>query len=178
TLLHTGSMSPAPIASALSAEGIEVLMVRSPRDLVVAEGATAFVLDPPARSTFVTQSLRRFVDSGGAVVALGAPDETDVPGTLASDLLAAWVPSPHGTRQLLIALRTAYREAAAVTEAGRARQEAASRTKEVVDLTRIGVALATERDYNTLLDMILSQARQITSSDAGSLYLVETTETE
>ncbi|MBI4503248.1 MAG: GAF domain-containing protein [Gemmatimonadetes bacterium] len=176
TLLHTGSMSPAPIAEALTAEGVEVLIVRSPRDLVVGEDATAFVLDPAARATFDPQHLRSFVDSGGAIVALGAPDEIDVPSSVPSDLLAAWLPHPYGTRHLLLALHTTYREAAVVTEAGRARQEAASRTKEVVDLTRIGVALATERDYNTLLDMILSQARQITSSDAGSLYLVETTE--
>ena len=159
TLLHTGSVSPAPIAEALAAEGIEILIVRAPKDLVVSEGATAFVLDPPARSLFTAEHLRGFVDSGGAVVALGGPDETDVPASLPAELMAAWLPHPAGPRQLLLALRTAYREAAAVTEAGRARQEAASRTKEVAELTRIGVALATERDYNTLLDMILLQAR-------------------
>src|SRR5207237_1921829 len=38
----------------------------------------------------------------------------------------------------------------------------------------IGVALGTERDVKSLLDLILTQARRITSSDAGSLYLVET----
>src|SRR5206468_1815601 len=32
----------------------------------------------------------------------------------------------------------------------------------------------TERDVKSLLDLILTQARRITSSDAGSLYLVET----
>src|SRR6202008_4718811 len=115
-------------------------------------------------------------DSGGAIVALATAGETDVPPNLPSELFAAWLPYPHGQRQLLLAVRTAYREAAAVTEAGRARQEAANRTREVAELTRIGVALATERDYNTLLEMILLQARQITNSDAGSLYLVETTE--
>ena len=40
TLLHTGSMSPAPIAEALAAEQVETLIVRSPRDLVVSDGAT------------------------------------------------------------------------------------------------------------------------------------------
>ncbi|MBI4421602.1 MAG: GAF domain-containing protein [Gemmatimonadetes bacterium] len=178
TLLHTGSMSPAPIASALAAEGVEALIVRSPKDLVVGGGATAFVLDPPSRTVFTTPHLRSFVDSGGAVMALAGPNEAEPPKGLPEELLSAWVPYPYGARQLLIALRTAYREGAAVLEAGRARQEAANRTKEVAELTRIGVALATERDYNTLLEMILTQARQVTSSDAGSLYLVETTENE
>lgn len=173
TLLHTGTVSPAPITEALTKEGIECLIVRSPKDLSVSGNATAFILDGPSRAQFPAASLRGFVDSGGAVVAVGGPDEVQLPAGLPEDLIAAWIPHPWTARHLLIALRAAYRQAAAITEAGRARQEAANRTREVTELTRIGVALSTERDYNTLLDMILTQARQITSSDAGSLYLVE-----
>ncbi|MEK7667354.1 MAG: HD domain-containing phosphohydrolase [Gemmatimonadota bacterium] len=47
------------------------------------------------------------------------------------------------------------------------------RSREITELTRIGVALSTERNYDVLLEMILSQARRITQSDGGSLYLVE-----
>lgn len=36
-----------------------------------------------------------------------------------------------------------------------------------------GAALATERDLDTLLAMILTQARRLSSADAGSLYRVE-----
>jgi HD-GYP domain-containing protein (c-di-GMP phosphodiesterase class II) len=43
----------------------------------------------------------------------------------------------------------------------------------LAELTRVGVALSTERNLLTLLEMILSQARRISGSDAGSLYLVE-----
>src|SRR5213082_1042907 len=50
---------------------------------------------------------------------------------------------------------------------------ALGRNREIGELTRIGVALGTERDVKSLLDLILTQARRITSSDAGSLYLVE-----
>ncbi len=41
------------------------------------------------------------------------------------------------------------------------------------ELMRICVALTTERNLLTLLEMILTQARRITRSDAGSLYLVD-----
>src|SRR6266704_1813955 len=41
---------------------------------------------------------------------------------------------------------------------------------------RLLVALGTERDTKILLDLILTQARRITQSDAGSLYLVESNE--
>src|SRR5207244_5058901 len=77
-------------------------------------------------------------------------------------------------RQLRVAVRSAYRASAARMEPARARSEAANRSREIGELTRIGVALGTERDLKTLLELILTQARRITTSDAGSLYLVET----
>jgi HD-GYP domain-containing protein (c-di-GMP phosphodiesterase class II) len=40
-------------------------------------------------------------------------------------------------------------------------------------LNEIGVALSAQRDMKKLLELILSKSREITSADAGSLYLVE-----
>src|SRR5256712_11542330 len=91
-----------------------------------------------------------------------------------SELLSGFVRPPVGSRQLLVAVRAGYREAAARTETARARSEAANRSREIGELTRNGVAPGTERDLKTLLELILTQARRITTSDAGSLYLVET----
>src|SRR5579859_2545612 len=47
---------------------------------------------------------------------------------------------------------------------------------ELEELNRIGIALSETRDVEQLLRMILSKAREITSADAGSLYLVEHSE--
>ncbi len=44
---------------------------------------------------------------------------------------------------------------------------------EINALNTIGAALSAERDIPTLLEMILTKTREITSSDAGALYLVE-----
>lgn len=44
---------------------------------------------------------------------------------------------------------------------------------EISELNEIGAALSAEHDTSVLLDLILTKARQITQSDAGSLYLVE-----
>jgi HD-GYP domain-containing protein (c-di-GMP phosphodiesterase class II) len=44
------------------------------------------------------------------------------------------------------------------------------------ELNRIGMALMSERDPERLLSLILTQARRLTVSDAGSLYLVEEAE--
>lgn len=41
------------------------------------------------------------------------------------------------------------------------------------ELNRIGMALMSERDPQQLLTLILTQARRFTTSDAGSIYLVE-----
>jgi len=175
-LLHSATFSLEPIAQALEAEGVTAHAVQGPRQLSVQDKPTVLTLDPPSRDMFSPEELRRFVRDGGAVVALGAPEERDVPDTLPDDAVAAFVPQGAGPRQLLLALRTAYREAAARGDAIHARHEAATRSKELAELTRIGMALTTERDYNTLLDLILTMALQVTSSDAASLYIVETPE--
>ena len=47
---------------------------------------------------------------------------------------------------------------------------------EIDDLNSIGIALSAERDVQPLLELILGKSREITGSDAGSLYLVEENE--
>ncbi len=148
--------------------------IETPGELVVGDEATVFVLDAASRARFTAEHLRRFVDAGGGIVAIGTEEEHDVPAELREELLSAFLRHPYGPRQLLLALRTGYREAAARADSVRSRLEAATRAREINELTRIGMALTTERDYGTLQDLILSQARQLSSSDAGSLYLVET----
>jgi HD-GYP domain-containing protein (c-di-GMP phosphodiesterase class II) len=173
-LLHTPAWTPAGVRPALEGAQIETGEVRVPRELVVDERPTVFVLDSESRSIFPVDVLRAFVDAGGAIVALGRDGEPDLPAEMPSELLSGFVKPPVGPRQLLVAVRAGYREAAARQETARARSEAANRSREIGELTRIGVALGTERDLKTLLDLILTQARRITTSDAGSLYLVET----
>ena len=172
-LLHTPTWRPASAAPALEAAQIDVREVRLLRDLAVDERPTVLVLDAESRSILPLDVLRAFVDAGGAIVALGRDGEPDVPTEMPSELLSGFVRHPVGVRQLLVAVRAGFREAAARAETVRARAEAASRGREIGELTRIGVALGTERDLDTLLDLILTQSRRITSSDAGSLYLIE-----
>jgi HD-GYP domain-containing protein (c-di-GMP phosphodiesterase class II) len=172
-LLYAATFDPGSIATALAAEKVEARKITMPGELAVTDGPTALVLDAESRSRFPVPALRTFVDQGGAVVALGGPNEPDLPETLPQEMVSAFLPRPWGPRQLLVALRSAYRESVARSEAARARLEAASRTRELTELTRIGMALSTERNLNTLLELILSQARALTDADAGSLYLVE-----
>ncbi len=58
-----------------------------------------------------------------------------------------------------------------VVEAARARLE--GQTQIMYELNRVGMALSAERNTEKLLDMIVRKAREVTKSDAASLYLVE-----
>src|SRR5439155_10222828 len=175
-LLHADTWSPGDLALMLEQARIEARGLRAARELSTHDRPTVFLLDGDSRPRFPVESLRAFVDAGGAIVALGRDGETDVPEGYSTELLSGFVPVGAGQRQLLVALRSGYREAAARAETARARSEAAMRSREIGELTRIGVMLGTERALKTLLDQVLEQARRITQSDAGSLHLVETSE--
>lgn len=177
-LLHSAGYPLTNIAQALAAEGVVTSAVDTAGDLSVGPQPTALLLDPESRATFSVLHLRKFVQAGGGIVVLGASGETDIPDTIPDDVVSASVSHPHAPRRLLIALRTAYAEAAARRDAFQVRREAALRSKELRELTSIGMALSTERDYNTLLDLILSLALQLTESDAASLYIVERSDDE
>ncbi|MBI3394335.1 MAG: GAF domain-containing protein [Spirochaetia bacterium] len=45
--------------------------------------------------------------------------------------------------------------------------------QEMRRLTRVGQSLATERDFERLIELILGQARELVSADAGSIYVTE-----
>jgi len=172
-LLHPAAWSPAAVVDALAGAQVELRPVTGPPGLQVDHRPTVFLLDAGSRSMFPLDAQRAFVDAGGAIVALGREGEVDVPEPFAAELLAAFVRHPAGPRQFLIAVRSALREAAARAETARALAQAEQRSQEIAELTRIGAALGTERDLKSLLELILTQARRITQSDAGSLYLVE-----
>jgi HD-GYP domain-containing protein (c-di-GMP phosphodiesterase class II) len=173
-LLHSPAWDPGGAAAALDAEQIERRAIAGAAAGLVDDRPTVLLLDETLRRLLGTAGVRAAADGGATIVALGAPGETDVPPDLPGiELGPVFLTHPVGPRQLFAALKAGYREAAARIEAARARAEIAARSKEITELTRIGVALSTERNYDVLLEMILTQARRITQSDGGSLYLVE-----
>jgi HD-GYP domain-containing protein (c-di-GMP phosphodiesterase class II) len=58
-------------------------------------------------------------------------------------------------------------------ELEQARRELKLARSTLQELSKVGMALMSERDPAQLFDLILRQARTLTTSDAGSLYLVE-----
>jgi HD-GYP domain-containing protein (c-di-GMP phosphodiesterase class II) len=142
---------------------------------------TASTLDP-SRPTVIALD-RALIASAGddgrvrdlagvaALVGLGEPGEVEPTEPFPVDLLTAFVDCNAAPGAVLAALRGGFRHAAALVAAHDADLAQQERHRELKELTDVGVALSTQRDLFTLLDMILSQARRLTNSDAGTLYL-------
>ena len=111
-----------------------------------------------------------------ALVGLGDPGEHEPREDFPAQLLTSFVAGDAPVGTVITALRGALRHAAALLAERSAKEQEQNRYQELTELTRVGVALSHERDLTKLLEMILSQARRITNSDAGSLYLAERTE--
>ena len=173
-LLHGPTWDAGDLRQVLDAEDVERRAITSLTAGLVDERPTVLLVDETLRRLLGAPGVRAAADAGATVIALGAPGEADVPADLpGAEVASSFLTHPAGHRQLLAALKGGFREAAARLEASRTRAEVAARSREIMELTRIGVALSTERNYDVLLGMILSQARRITQSDGGSLYLVE-----
>ncbi len=175
-LFHSPSWEPGTAAPALAAEQVELREVATPGEVRGDERPAAYLLDPGTRAEVTPQLLTALRDAGIALLALGEPNEADVPAELPAELLTGFLPAAAGARQLLVALRAAFRVSATHREHARARAESAARLNDLTELAEIGVLLTTEKNLDTLLGLILTQARRITQSDAGSLYVAETDE--
>lgn len=110
----------------------------------------------------------RALATRAAIVIAGAPGELQPPNGVVGELAVAWLPAKVDEEVAMATLRGAVRHARAITAAH-------SSHDELSELTRIGVALSTERNLTNLLHLILSQARRLVSADAGALFLVERT---
>ncbi len=108
-----------------------------------------------------------------ALVGLGYPGEAEPPQDYPSELLTGYLPADAAAGTIIAMLRGGFRHAAVMVAERRARAAQDERHRELTELTAVGVALSTQRDLLTLLEMILSHARRITTSDAGSLYLTD-----
>ena len=114
--------------------------------------------------------------SVAALVGIGDAGESEPADDFPAELLTSFVAGDAAVGTVIAQLRGAFRHAASLMAERNAREQEQQRYQELTELTQVGVALSHERDLNKLLEMILSQARRITNSDAGSLYLAERTE--
>ena len=108
-----------------------------------------------------------------AIVGIGCSSDREPGEHFPADVLTSFIPGDATAGARAVAFRGAFRHAAALVAIRHARSTAVDRTRELAELSAIGMALTTERDLGSLLGLILSHARRVTGADAGSLYLVE-----
>ncbi len=111
-----------------------------------------------------------------ALVAWCDPGEQEPCEEFPLELFTGFITGDASQAATMAVLRGAFLHAATQVKERRARRGEQERYRELTELTRVGVALSTERNLSTLLEMILEQARRLAQCDAGSLYLVDRSE--
>ncbi|HEY5610170.1 MAG TPA: HD domain-containing phosphohydrolase [Thermoanaerobaculia bacterium] len=108
-------------------------------------------------------------DSLVALVGVGL----DGPEWLTDERIYIHLPDQPPAIILLDAVKRAYQHLVDEHRNRELENQLRDRSQELEELSRIGIALSTMRDHNSLLRLILAKARELTRSDAGSLYLLD-----
>jgi HD-GYP domain-containing protein (c-di-GMP phosphodiesterase class II) len=167
TLLHSSQFPIARYAEALTREAIAPLSVSS-LDEITSDGAGSLrvVLVDPA----ISGNGRATVDGRTAIVGIGLEEQ---PKWLTSENVYLTVPEDPSPAALLGVVKRAYQFLYQKVRTDQLEKQLRDRTRELQEVSEVGVALSTVRDHAVLLTMILAKARELSRADAGSLYLLD-----
>jgi HD-GYP domain-containing protein (c-di-GMP phosphodiesterase class II) len=167
TLVHSDSFPIGRYADAFLAESIASRSVATLDHLAADVSSLRVILVDPA----ITNG-RNVVtlDPRTAVVGVGLDEQ---PKWLADDSVYFHLAENPSTPVLLNAVRRAYQFLYQKMRADQLERQLGDRTRELQQVSEVGIALSTVRDHQVLLTMILSKARELSRSDAGSLYLLD-----
>lgn len=172
TLLHSESFPIGQYVEALMRESIAPHPVCS-LDAVERDGSTLqVVLVDPA---IVRSGKSRALGGRVAVVGIGLDE---APMWLTDDNIYLHLPENPPIAVLLNSVRRAYQFLYQKVRADQLERQLSERTRELQEVSEVGVALSTVRDHQVLLTMILTKARELSRADAGSLYLLDEIEGE
>lgn len=169
TLLHSESFPIGRYADALTRESISPSRLQNFEQLLTGDASSLrVVLVDPGILNGRSTALR--LDPRTAVVGVGLDEQ---PSWLADDSIYLNVPGSPSAPVLLGAIKRAYQFLYQKQRADLLEKQLTERTRELQEVAEVGAALSTVRDHPVLLNMILSKARELSRSDAGSLYLLE-----
>jgi HD-GYP domain-containing protein (c-di-GMP phosphodiesterase class II) len=110
------------------------------------------------------------IDGRTAIVGVGLDQQ---PSWLTDENVYLHLPGDPSPATLLAAVKRAYQFLYQKVRADQLERQLNDRTRELREVSEIGIALSTVRDHQVLLTMILSKARELSRADAGSLYLLD-----
>jgi len=99
--------------------------------------------------------------------------EAKAPGRARAMEWFAWLPRNASRPLVEKTLDAAFESLELADQRAAANEEVKRAEKEMQQLHRIGIALSSMHDTDEVLEMILTEAREMTNADAGSIYLVE-----
>jgi HD-GYP domain-containing protein (c-di-GMP phosphodiesterase class II) len=166
TLIHSDSFPIGKYADALLRESIAPLPVASLDHLMPDTGSLRVILVDSAINNGRPSSL----DGRTAIVGIGLDEE---PKWLADGSVYVDLPADPSQSSLLSAVKRAYQFLYLKTRSLQLEMQLGERTRELRELSEVGIALSSERDHSALLTTILSKARELSRADAGSLYLLD-----
>lgn len=117
--------------------------------------------------------LQKYAPAGGEWRLIYLQDSPSTTRTKLDARLFATLPLKVPKAMLAKALESAFDTLQVEEDRRRTGQQLRLVVGELETLNRIGVALSTERNTDSLLELILTKSREITGCDAGSLYLAE-----
>ncbi|MEK6372045.1 MAG: HD domain-containing phosphohydrolase [Acidobacteriota bacterium] len=166
TLIHPAGFPIGRYADALTGESISPQSLDSLENLGSDGGALRVVLVDPGIATGRPSAL----DARTAVVGIGL---TEQPRWLTDDNIYFHLAENPSPTVLLNAVKRAYQFLYQKLRADQLERLLGDRTRELREVSAVGIALSAERDHSVLLTKILGKARELSRSDAGSLYLVD-----
>ena len=167
TLLHSDRFPIGRYADALLRESIAPHAVPSLDDIGVEGGTLRVVLVDP---TIGGNGRGLVFDNRTAILGVGLVNQ---PSWLGEDSVFLHIPENPSPPVLLSAVKRGYQFLYQKMRADALERQLGDRTRELREVSEIGIALSTERDHGKLLTMILTKARELSRADAGSLYLLE-----
>ena len=141
-----------------------------PEDLTQIRSRAVVIAD---RESIFSAPLRNAVEANRLRVIFLLGAERKLPEAASGIAIFAFLTEPVDLAMLSALIDSAF-ENLALSDRQAGLEQALQRARwEIDQLNEIGVALSSQRDRGALLQLILQKCREITHSDAGSLYLIE-----
>jgi HD-GYP domain-containing protein (c-di-GMP phosphodiesterase class II) len=169
TLLHSESFPIGRYADVLTRESIASSRLDNLDQLLIGDASSLRVVLVDRGNINGRKSALK-LDTRTAVVGVGLEEQ---PHWLADDSIYLHLPENPATGVLLSAVKRAYQFLYQKQRADQLERQLSERTRELQEVSEVGVSLSTVRDHAVLLTMILSKARELSRADAGSLYLLD-----
>jgi HD-GYP domain-containing protein (c-di-GMP phosphodiesterase class II) len=169
TLLHSEFFPIGLYADVLTREAISSSRLDSLDQLLIGDASSLRVVLVDKGITNGRKSTLQ-LDTRTAIVGVGLEEQ---PRWLNDDSIYLHLAENPSTGVLVSAVKRAYQFLYQKQRADHLGAQLMERTRELQQVAQVGVSLSTVRDHPVLLTMILGKARELSRSDAGSLYLLD-----